>query len=79
MFDSAIDKAMASAQPMFDKLVAEFEGVRTALGAETAQDAASQNTNDALIHSIEALTAQTKALRASIAAANKLARAHPAK
>ena len=79
MFDSAIDSAMAKAGPMFDKLVQEFEAVRSNLQADTTQDAQVQQTNEALMHAVEALTAQTKALRVSIQAANKLAQAHPSK
>lgn len=79
MFDGVLDKALATAQPMFDQLVKEFEAVHTALSAETAQDAQTQQTIEAQLHATQALTAQVKALRATIVAANKLAVAHPTK
>ena len=79
MFDGAIDTAMAKAQPMFDELVKEFEGIHGALTADTAQDAQTQATNAALMQAVQANTAQIKALRATILATAKLAAAHPAK
>lgn len=79
MFDGVLDKAMATAGPMFDKLVDEFEAMRATLTADTAQDAATKASVDAQIHATEALTAQVKALRATMVAANKLARAEAAK
>lgn len=79
MFDGVLDKAMATAGPMFDKLVQEFEQMRATLTADTTQDAATKEAIDAQIHATEALTAQVKALRATLVAANKLARAPAAK
>jgi hypothetical protein len=79
MFDGVLDKAMATAGPMFDKLVEEFEAMRATLTADTAQDAATQEAIEAQLQATQALTAQVHALRASIVAANKLARSQPTK
>jgi hypothetical protein len=79
MFDGVLDKAMATAGPMFDKLVQEFEAMRATLAADTAQDVQTADAIDAQLHATDALTAQVKALRATLVAANKLARSQPAK